>query len=117
VTNFFNNWDDLKTLFNSMLQLNGTKSFQSAGRVLVNTTAGLLGFVDVATKLEVPRPQEDFGQTLGYWGVGKGPFLMIPLLGPSNLRDGVGSVADFMATSAVREEVLSSDVNDWIFLP
>lgn len=117
ISNFFNNWRDLRTFFNSVLQLNPDKSFQSAGRVLINTTVGLLGFVDVAGYLDVPRPQEDFGQTLGYYGVGKGPFLVLPFLGPSNLRDGLGYLPDYLTTQRIREEVFSDDLQSWIFIP
>lgn len=111
VSNFFNNFEDLVTMFNSVLQLQPTKVAQSTGRVLVNSTVGLLGFVDVATKLDIPRPVEDFGQTLGYWGVGQGPFLVIPFMGPSNLRDGVGKLPDLYVQNIVRDELFSDPAN------
>ena len=107
IHNFYSNFEDLLTMFNSILQLKPAKLAQSTGRVLVNTTVGLLGFIDVATKLDFPRPVEDFGQTLGRWGVGQGPFLVIPFAGPSNLRDGVGIIPDVYALSAVRNEYFS----------
>ncbi len=72
VHNFFNNFEDVSTMFNSILQLSPNKFFQSTGRVVVNSTVGLFGLVDVASKMEIPRPEEDFGQTLGYWGCGPG---------------------------------------------
>ena len=59
--------------------------------------------------LDIPRPQEDFGQTLGYWGVGQGPYLVIPFLGPSNLRDGVGMIPDFYVRQLVQEELVADD--------
>lgn len=111
VTNFFNNFRDLVTMFNSVLQLQPTKFVQSTGRVVVNSTIGLLGFVDVATKLEIPRPMEDFGQTLGYWGVGQGPFVVIPFLGPSNLRDGLGFLPDLYLQSVVANEFMSNSAS------
>lgn len=111
VHNFFNNFEDLLTAMNSALQLNPNKTLQSTGRVLVNSTVGLFGLVDVASAMEIPRPEEDFGQTLGYWGAGQGPFLMIPFLGPSNLRDGLGKIPDFYVQSTVKDEVLSDSVN------
>ncbi|MDG1943277.1 MAG: VacJ family lipoprotein [Halioglobus sp.] len=111
VSNFFNNFRDLVTMFNSVLQLQPTKFVQSTGRVVVNSTIGLLGFVDVATKLEIPRPMENFGQTLGYWGVGQGPFLIIPFIGPSNLRDGIGFLPDLYLQSVVANELMSDSAN------
>ena len=111
IHNFYRNFEDLLTMFNSILQLKPTKFAQSTGRVLVNSTVGLLGFVDVATKLDFPRPVEDFGQTLGRWGVGQGPFLVIPFLGPSNLRDGLGKLPDLYVQSEVRDELMSDSAN------
>jgi phospholipid-binding lipoprotein MlaA len=110
VHNFFNNFRDVRTMVNSILQLAPSKLFQSTGRVLVNSTVGLLGLIDVATKLDFPRPQEDFGQTLGHWGVGQGPYLVIPFVGPSNLRDGAGLLPDFYVQSLLREEVFSDSL-------
>ena len=111
VSNFFNNFEDLLTALNSVLQLRSTKFLQSTGRVLVNSTVGLFGLVDVATAMKIPRPVEDFGQTLGYWGVGQGPYLVIPFLGPSNLRDGLGKIPDAYVQSTVKSEVLSEPVD------
>ena len=111
VHNFFNNFEDVSTMFNSILQLSPNKFFQSTGRVVVNSTVGLFGLVDVASKMEIPRPEEDFGQTLGYWGAAQGPYLVIPFLGPSNLRDGLGKIPDVYVQSAVKDEVLSDPVN------
>lgn len=111
VHNFFNNFEDVSTMLNSILQLSPSKFFQSSGRVVVNSTVGLFGLVDVATKMEIPRPEEDFGQTLGYWGAAQGPYLVIPFLGPSNLRDGLGKIPDAYVQSALKDEVLSDPVN------
>ncbi|MEP5763142.1 MAG: VacJ family lipoprotein [Halieaceae bacterium] len=108
--NFFNNFRDVRTLANSILQLSPDKTAQAAGRVMVNTTIGLLGFVDMASKMDLPRPSEDFGQTLGHYGVGAGPYLVVPFLGPSNLRDGFGLIPDYLLLNAVREEVLADDL-------
>jgi len=91
--NFFTNLTDVSTLINSALQLDLEKTMNSLTRVSVNSTIGLLGFLDIAS--DVPKREEDFGQTLGYWGVGGGPYLVIPVLGPSNLRDGVGYAVDW----------------------
>ena len=109
VHNFFNNWRDLRTVWNSVLQLSPSKTFQASGRVIVNSTVGLLGLVDVATSLDMPRPQEDFGQTLGRWGVGTGPFLVVPVFGPSNLRDGIGLIPDALAMQEIRKELTSTE--------
>ena len=90
--NFFNNIRDITTLVNSILQLNLTKTMNTTTRLMVNTGIGLLGFIDVAS--DVPRVNEDFGQTLGYWGVPPGPYLVLPFFGPSGVRDGCGLIVD-----------------------
>ena len=110
VHNFFRNFDDMITMLNSILQAAPQKFVHSTGRVLVNSTVGILGLVDVASMIDIPRPVEDFGQTLGRWGVGQGPYLVLPFLGPSNLRDGIGKLPDFYVRSVVQDEVLSDDV-------
>jgi phospholipid-binding lipoprotein MlaA len=109
VSNFFDNLRDVNTFLNSVLQLSGTKSAQSLGRVAVNTTVGLLGLIDAATFFGIPRPEEDFGQTLGYWGAGPGPYLMLPVIGPSSLRDGIGLIPDTMVNSYLKDEIFSDD--------
>ena len=109
VSNFFDNLRDVNTFLNSVLQLSPSKSAQSLGRVAVNSTIGLLGLVDVATFFGIPRPEEDFGQTLGRWGSGPGPFLMLPVIGPSSLRDGIGLIPDTMVNSYLKDEIFSDD--------
>ena len=109
VSNFFDNLKDVNTFLNSVLQLSPTKSAQSLGRVAVNSTIGLLGLIDVATMFGINRPEEDFGQTLGRWGVGSGPYLMVPVLGPSSLRDGIGLIPDTMVNSYLKEEIFGED--------
>lgn len=106
LSNFFNNFRDAITLYNSILQLSPEKSFNSAGRLMVNSTVGLLGFIDVASAMGIRRPIEDFGQTLGYWGVGSGPYLVLPLLGPSSVRDGIGIGVDYIALDTMRGELV-----------
>lgn len=91
--NFFSNLEDVVITFNDLMQLKFTQAASDAGRVFVNSTIGLLGLIDVASP-RLEKHNEDFGQTLGYWGLGTGPYLMFPLLGPSNLRDGIGLYAD-----------------------
>jgi phospholipid-binding lipoprotein MlaA len=111
IHNFFNNFQDLLTMMNSALQLKPNEFLQSTGRVLINTTVGLFGLVDVATAMEVPRPLQDFGLTLGNWGVGQGPYLVLPFLGPSNLRDAFGKIPDNLVRNTVQGEVLSQPVD------
>ena len=107
LNNFLNNLRDIVTVANSVLQLAPEKTFQSAGRVIVNSTVGLFGVIDVASKLDFPRPREDFGQTLGRWGVGKGPYVVLPFLGPSNVRDAFGYIPDLLLVNTVNDEILS----------
>lgn len=95
VTNFFGNLDDIATLFNSLLQLKGTKAMTTLGRITINSSLGLFGLVDVATAFGLPRQDEDFGQTLGYWGVPSGPYLVLPFWGPSTVRDSFGLAGDY----------------------
>lgn len=111
IKNFFNNFEDLLTVLNSALQLKPNKVARSGSRVIVNSTVGLFGLFDVATAMNIPRPMEDFGQTLGYWGVGQGPYLVLPLLGPSNLRDALGKLPDTYVRTTVQDEVLSQPVD------
>ena len=87
VTNFFENWGYLNTVLNQFLQGKFLLGLEDAGRFLVNTTIGIGGLFDVATGFGMPRNEEDFGQTLGVWGVGEGAFLMLPVLGPTTTRD------------------------------
>ena len=113
IHNFFLNLEDITTFYNSILQFNGTKTVQTTGRFLVNTTVGLLGFIDVASMLDMPKHDEDFGQTLGHWGVGNGPFLVLPLLGPSNVRDGIGLGVDWAIYTAIEDELDMKDSEEW----
>ena len=87
VSNFFNNLEDLWSGVNNALQLRGLDTADSFGRVLVNTTMGLGGVLDVASVMNLERHPANFGLTLGRWGVGAGPFVVIPFLGSSTLRD------------------------------
>lgn len=87
VGNFFNNLDDVWSAVNNVLQGRPKYAGESMGRVVVNTTVGLLGVVDVASNLELERRPANFGLTLGRWGMKPGPYVVLPLLGPSTLRD------------------------------
>ena len=87
VTNFFNNLEEVDTFINQLLQGKPKESLNDLTRFIINSTIGLAGFIDVASKIGLERHEEDFGQTLGVWGVGQGPYIMLPVLGPSTLRD------------------------------
>ena len=87
VTNFFNNLEEIDTTINQVLQGEIKYAFNDAGRFVVNSTIGLFGLIDVASKMGLEKHEEDFGQTLGVWGFDSGPYIMIPFLGPSNPRD------------------------------
>jgi len=110
IHNFFNNIRDMLTFMNSVLQLSPAKSAQSLGRVVVNSTVGVLGLFDVATGMGIPRPVEDFGQTMGRWGVPPGPYFVMPLLGPSSLRDGVGLIPDLYVKALINDEIWADDL-------
>ena len=101
VSNFFANLGDVPNLLNSLFQFKGQRSLETTGRLLVNTTIGVAGLWDPATMMGLPRQSEDFGQTLGFYGVPSGPYLVLPLLGPSNLRDTGGLLFDFTAESQI----------------
>lgn len=97
VRNVFNNLSDMWSTVNSGLQLKGRDTAESFMRVVVNTVFGMYGIFDVATEIKLQRHTEDFGQTLGYWGVPSGPYLVLPVLGPSTLRDTAGLPVDTSA--------------------
>jgi phospholipid-binding lipoprotein MlaA len=94
VSNFFSNIGEVRNLTNSLFQLKMGDSLTTLGRFVTNSTIGLAGFFDPATSFGLERRNEDFGQTLGYWGAGSGPFLVLPILGPSSVRDTGGMVVD-----------------------
>lgn len=110
VTNFFNNLTEVRNFFNSVLQLKGESAVVALGRFTYNTVFGLGGLIDVATAFDLPERPEDFGQTLGYWGLDSGPYLMLPLLGPSTPRDFGGLLTDSFAFPSAWDEVHSPDV-------
>ena len=87
VGNFFTNLEDVWSVVNNALQVRGQDTGDSLGRVMVNSTVGLVGLVDVASELNIERHTADFGLTLGRWGVGAGPYVVIPFLGPYTLRE------------------------------
>lgn len=94
VSNFFNNLDDVNVIVNDLLQLKMHSALQDSCRFLINTTAGIGGLVDVAGNMGMYKNYEDFGQTMGSWGMGDGGYLVLPFLGASTLRDTIGFVPD-----------------------
>tara|TARA_B100000963_G_scaffold256465_1_gene224994 strand:- start:635 stop:1381 length:747 start_codon:yes stop_codon:yes gene_type:complete len=109
ITNFFNNLEEVDTCVNQLLQGKPKKSANDLTRFLINSTIGLGGFIDVASKMGLERHEEDFGQTLAVWGVGEGPYIMLPGLGPSTLRDSFSKpVSSFLS---VTFHMTETDVN------
>jgi len=107
ITNFFNNLMEVPILMNSLLQFKFEKAVNTFGRIMINTTVGLGGLIDVATLNDgIQREDEDFGQTLGFFGLGPGPYLVLPILGPSDLRDTAGLVVDTAVYSLMVGELI-----------
>jgi phospholipid-binding lipoprotein MlaA len=103
VTNFFSNINDVVVLANALMQLKLQQAVMDFSRIVYNTTFGLLGFFDVATHMGLPKHNEDFGQTLGFWGVGEGYYLVLPLLGPSTTRDVWRVPADYLTLNPIND--------------
>ncbi|MGV6825978.1 MAG: MlaA family lipoprotein [bacterium] len=101
VTNFFGNLDDVGSSANNLLQGKWQAATSDAGRVLFNTTFGLGGVIAVTDYMDLPKHDEDFGQTLGYWGIEPGPYLVLPAFGPRTLRDTAGLAVDWYVTDPV----------------
>ncbi|MBD5771868.1 MlaA family lipoprotein [Marinomonas colpomeniae] len=95
VSNFFSNLGEVSNVTNNFLQAKFVGTVASTGRFLINSTIGIFGLFDVASALGINEYDEDFGQTLGYWGVSSGPYLMLPFFGPSTVRDGTGLVVEY----------------------
>jgi phospholipid-binding lipoprotein MlaA len=94
VTNFFSNVNDIGVTINDILQFKLLQGGMDFSRFMINTTAGVGGMFDWASKIDLPKHNEDFGQTLGFWGVPSGPYLVLPFFGPSSPRDTVGLIGD-----------------------
>ena len=94
VTNFFSNLSDIAVVVNDILQFKINQALSDTTRFIFNSTIGLLGFFDVSSHIDLPKHNEDFGQTLATWGIGSGPFLMVPFFGPATIRDATGFVVD-----------------------
>ena len=98
VGNFFRNLLEPTTIINDILQGKFEQAVTDSLRLLYNTSFGLLGFFDVATAIGIERHQEDFGQTFAVWGFKPGPYIMLPFLGPTNIRDGIGLLPYYLVT-------------------
>ncbi|MBU6487312.1 MAG: VacJ family lipoprotein [Burkholderiales bacterium] len=94
ISNFFSNLGDLNNVANELLQLKITDATQDLIRFAMNTTFGIGGLIDFATPARLPKHHQDFGLTLGHWGIPSGPYLVLPIFGPSSFRDGVGLAVD-----------------------
>lgn len=94
IGNFFSNINDINVFVNDVLQLKFDDALTDSGRFLINSTVGLGGLLDIASDLGLNKNEEDFGQTLGYWGVGTGPYMVLPVFGTSNVRDAFGLTLD-----------------------
>ncbi len=119
ISSFFNNFGELRNFTNNLLQLKGQAAAITTGRFVVNSTVGLAGLYDPATSWGMPESKEDFGQTLGHYGVGAGPYLVLPVLGPSTLRDGTGLAVDMtvrvMVWNWVWKDVSNEATIRWAF--
>ncbi|WP_169712597.1 MlaA family lipoprotein [Henriciella aquimarina] len=116
VRNFLSNLNQPVVFANTVLQGNPNASGDTVGRFLINSTVGVAGIFDVASTLGVAKHKEDFGQTLGVWGVDEGAYLMLPLLGPSNVRDAFGMGADRAFDPLTWTEFEDNDLDDQIRL-
>lgn len=112
VSNVFGNLADVPNLANSLAQGKLQKGGRTTARLLLNTTLGIVGLFDVAKAMGLPKEPEDFGQTLGHYGAPAGPYLVLPLLGPSTLRDTTGRVVDWSIEDAAAYLDNRSYMND-----
>ena len=109
VTNFFSNIGDVFVAANNLLQGKPADAANDIGRFLVNSTIGILGLFDVATEAGLEKNKEDFGQTLGAWGVPSGPYVVLPLFGPSSVRDTAGLALDIKTDFILNSNQLNHD--------
>lgn len=111
-SNFLSNLDQVTSLANSILQLDARKSASTLGRLVVNSTLGCGGLADPASYLGLIDYDEDFGQTLGRWGVGPGAYLVLPIAGPSSVRDGIGFGIDVALRSYLQSQIVETSLLD-----
>jgi phospholipid-binding lipoprotein MlaA len=112
IGNFLNNLKMPLVIVNQLLQGQGKNAVESSGRFVLNSTAGLFGIIDVADKVGLEQKQEDFGQTLASWGVGDGFYIVLPIFGPSNLRDTAGMILTY--TTDPLNAYAVSEGEEWI---
>ncbi len=110
--NFFNNLWEPNSVINALLQGKLEKAAMTTSRFILNSTVGIFGLFDVSTIIDIPRQDEDLGQTLAVWGVKDGPYLMLPFLGPSNLRDATTLGVEWLSTDLV--PILFSGTERWL---
>lgn len=111
--NFFSNLNDVVVLINDLLQFKLAQAAQDSSRIAYNTTFGIFGLIDFTAYMDdLPKHREDFGQTLGVWGIEPGPYLVLPLLGPSSVRDSVGLAGDIYA-NPLTHGILREDFQRW----
>jgi len=96
VSNVFSNIGDVRVGLNNALQGKFATAYSDFGRVMINSTIGVLGLFDIASEAGIEKHEEDFGQTLGWWGLRDGPFIMLPIFGPSTVRDTAGFAVDYL---------------------
>lgn len=122
VGNFFSNLNDVVVITNSVLQLNYKSALASSTRLLINTTFGIFGLIDIASDISAAsdinlnKRNEDFGQTLGHYGIGSGPYIVLPLLGPSSVRDTFGIAVDGFFVDPVTQGVTGVFMNNVDYL-
>lgn len=122
VGNFFSNLNDVVVITNSALQLNYKSALASSARLLINTTFGIFGLIDIASDISAAsdinlnKRNEDFGQTLGHYGIGSGPYIVLPLLGPSSVRDTFGIAVDGFFMDPVTQGITGVFMNNVDYL-
>ena len=114
IGNFFSNIDDINVFVNDLLQLKFDAAVSECGRFLINSSIGLFGFFDVATGFGLRKNEEDFGQTLAHWGVGTGPYVVLPMFGSSNVRDSFGLVLDTLFNPVQYQNEESLRITFWL---
>lgn len=110
ISNVFDNLSETKNFLNDVLQFKLADAGTDVTRFVINTTVGVLGLFDVASRWGFDRSEEDFGQTLATWGFGTGPYVVLPFLGPSNIRDGIGLIPD---AYSVPQAYIDHDQTKW----
>ena len=116
VSNFFSNLGELRNIASAGFQLKGQDALVSSGRLIINSTAGILGLIDVATPIGLGKRYSDFGLAFANWGVPSGPYLVLPLLGPNTVRSGVGRIPDSLTNPVAyheseRDRLIAASIN------